>query len=218
LKPCIVSYFLTVSLCFAVATGHTQSSAIPACLEEKAKDSTWLIQHYYYKGQLWYGFSRKNTAKVSDYLATIRLANGDCDTVGQWKKGGIAGLNRLTPDTIDVKKLWLRQFHSFLLPDTIRSIAKQQHAFSVDAYIYKGEALYLMAVKKILTPAEKSKKIIREYYYRIDGTVALVFKRAIEGSFMRAQGWETAGVDPLQLKKLSYYWQQHAGDYIYQQP
>lgn len=201
-----------------MATGHTQPVATPPCMEEKATDSNTMIRQYYYKGQLWYGVSHKPPPKQTDNLITIELFDRDCNAMGKWKKGGIAALNKLQPDTIEVKKLWLRQFHSFIIPGTIRLIAQQQHALAIDAYVYKGEPLYAMPSKKILTAAEKNKKIIREYYYRADGTVVLVFKRATEGSFMRAQGWETAGVDPLQLKKLSYYWQQNAGDYFYHQP
>lgn len=217
LKSCIAFFLLTVSLCLAVVTGHTQSS-FPGCLQKNAGDSTLSVQEYYYKGQIWYGVTPKNIKKVSDYMATTQLFDTACGIIGNWKKGGIAGLNKISPDTIDTKKLWLRQSHPFIIPDTIRIIATQQHASSIDAYTYKGEPLYSMPPKKILSPAEKNKKIIREYYYRADGSVVLIYKRAAEASFMRAQGWETPGADPAKLKKLFYHWQQYGDDYLYQQP
>jgi hypothetical protein len=215
--PAYKIYLLLIACCLLSIAASAQTDTIPSCLLDKTKgDSMLQVKQYYYKGQLWYSLANKKPVTQSDMIYHIKLMTANCKPVGEWTRGGIAGLNKIIPDTIDTKKIWLKQSHSFFIPDTLGVAASRHSAYKIDAYTYKGEPLYKMI--SYTTPEQKKQMIIREYYYNYNGKLILVYKRATEGSFMRAQGWETTGVDPAQLKKLSYSWQRIGTTYQYHQP
>lgn len=109
---------------------------IPPCIAYMKTETGKLLSKYEYKGQHWFALqaSLKVTDNNSDKMTTITFYDSTCKTVARWTKGGIAGLNKVTPDTIDKKSiipLWAEKdtvvkqtsdYKKYTLPDTIQKM------------------------------------------------------------------------------------------------
>jgi hypothetical protein len=126
---------------FSVTCIHPKSSSlqdtIPPCITHIKTETGKRITKYEYKGQYWFAFqsSLKVVDNNSDKMTTITFYDSTCRVVARWTKGGIAGLNKVTPDTVDKKNiipLWaekdtvskqIADYKKYSLPDTIQKMA-----------------------------------------------------------------------------------------------
>ena len=95
-----------------------KADTIPPCIAHIKKETGKRLTKYEYKGQYWFSYQplEKVVDNNSDKMTTITFYDSTCQVVARWTKGGIAGLNKISPDTVDKKKiipLWAEK------PDTV---------------------------------------------------------------------------------------------------
>jgi hypothetical protein len=156
---------------------------IPPCIIHIKTETGKLITKYEYKGQYWYAFrtpAMKVIDNTSDKMTTITFYDSTCHVVGRWTKGGIAGLNRVTPDSIDktkIKPLWAEKDSAAALiknyiptlPDTIQKIALLKKSDWIEEGIYQGKYIYRFQ-NKVDKPTA-SNIIFTGSYYSEDGKI-----------------------------------------------
>src|SRR6187549_3541988 len=98
--------------CVAVLFIHSRTSAtidsLPACIVNISTTDIHTFTEYDYKGQRWFSFTQVAKApdpKISDKMTITRIYDRNCHLQCTWTKGGIAGLNKISPDTIQKEKI-----------------------------------------------------------------------------------------------------------------
>lgn len=198
-----LSIYILLSAAISASHAHTTSDSFPSCIAAmKAKDSNIIIKQYDYKGQRWFGITRKNIdPKVSDPMNNIIFYNTKCERTATWQRGGIAALSRLIPDSIDKTKLF--RTDNPKIHEAILQLALKNNATAVTEYTYLGQTLYFLNIDNF----NSKKMVIEEPYYDSNGVAVITFHRATQGAFMRAQRWEPAGkVQPEKLMKRGIVW------------
>jgi hypothetical protein len=207
----------------------TIDSTLPPCIKNQMDSNQLNVTEYDYKGQRWFVTVKAN-AKVENYpdkMTILQFYNDQCKPVCIWRKGGIAGLNKAIPDSIDKSKIiLLRTIKYDTLPKKISSylpepVAKQAgilYGISIQEYLYKGQKLYLINVPLSATKRKEllSKGIVTvdEPYYDERGKVVILYKRPLEGSFMRAAHWVPASVKQVDIIKVQNgYWYRKDGSF-----
>ncbi len=146
---------------YSITCVHSQftiiKDTIPPCINLIKTETGKLITKYEYKGQYWYAFrtpAMKVIDNTSDKMTTITFYDSTCHVVGRWVKGGIAGLNKTTPDTIQKEKiipLWAEKDTAvnqtsnnkkYILPDTIQKMAIQKKAKWIQQSDCAGKIYY----------------------------------------------------------------------------
>jgi len=172
LKSLIAILFLTtvfysnVAARYVAAPVFTDTArSLPVCIEAlQAKDSLAIAIEYRYKGQRWFMISTNKSgvpSRISDNMTTIRFFDDSCRVVCTWKKGGIAGLNKVTPDTIDKKNLLP------FVPDTIRKKAIAEKLTVIQVCNYNKSVVYLLSKRSIAQNRSTSHFVDR--YYDVHG-------------------------------------------------
>lgn len=222
---CQISFL--IPLLFLVGNCYAAIDSLPGCINTLKIATESSVTEYEYKGQRWFVFTKiipPPEDKVSDKMTTTKFYNADCKIVCWWTKGGIAGLNRVRPDSVEkskIKKLdqptkYPKTRSDTALGDTIRQLANQLNARYVQQYDYNGQPVYFLAI--ITFPAyELAKKgipVIEEKYYNGSGKWVASFRRATAGMYMRAQRWEPASFVPSNLLKTKKKWIKTNDGYI----
>jgi hypothetical protein len=202
-------------------------STLPPCIKSKVDSNRLNVSEYDYKGQRWF-ITAKANAKVENYpdkMTILQFYNDQCKPVCIWRKGGIAGLNKVTPDSIDKSKIILlrtikydtlpKQDSSYL-PEPVAKQACIVYGISIQEYLYKGQKLYLINVPLSATKRKEllNKGIVTvdESYYDEKGKVVILYKRPLEGSFMRAAHWVPTSVKQVDIIKVQNgYWYRKDG-------
>lgn len=198
---------------------YAATDSLPACINTMKISTESSVTEYEYKGQRWFVFTKiipPVEPNVSDKMTITKFYNDSCRLACTWTKGGIAGLNRVMPDTIEKEKI--KNIAEPLLPQTIEKLATAKSALSIEQYTYQGKLLYRL-IQLPLTAnqlAAKGIKVIDEPYYNEQGTIIILFKRATSGSFLRAQRWEPASVKPADVTKTKHGWKRNSTGYMYQ--
>ena len=191
-------------LCSCSYAGAAVDS-LPACiLKMKQKDSLIMVNQYDYKGQRWFGMRRMLTLKesqISDRMYHLEFYNKDCQLVCTWIKGGIAGLNKVLPDTIDKTKIIIVPDK---VPEKIMQLALLNNAAYITEYEYLGQSLYFLYKNKDKNAQKEMINI--EPYYDKNGIEIIRFQRANDPSFSRAQGWRPITVKPEKLLQKGTIW------------
>ncbi|MEJ7674277.1 MAG: hypothetical protein WKF59_16680 [Chitinophagaceae bacterium] len=170
----------------------------------KQKDSLLIVDKYDYKGQQWFSMRRMLTLKesqMSDRMYHQEFYNKDCKLVCTLTKGGIAGLNKVLPDTIDKTKIIKV---GGKVPENIMQLAIKYNGISISIYEYLGQPLYLLKFQ--YSRLHNPKQIIRESYYDKNGIEKISYKRATDPAFSRQEGWEPSDVQPEKIISKSVIW------------
>lgn len=174
LKSLILLLFLTVVFFVHVAAQSTTAPSVndtlrslPLCIEAlQAKDSLAIAIEYRYKGQRWFVISVKRLevpSRISDTMTTTRFLDDSCRVVCTWKKGGVAGLNRVIPDTVDKNKLFP------FVPDTIRKKAIAEKITVIQVCSYNRNIVYLLSKQTLAQ--NRSTYHFDDRYYDARGTL-----------------------------------------------
>lgn len=217
LKISLLTSF-TIATISANATSTTDS--LPSCIATmKENDSLISFVEYNYKAQRWFVIGNKTTKPLENYpdkMTTTKFYNDKCQLVCTWMKGGIAGLNKVVPDTIEKEMIKMLNIRS--LPDTIQKLGIQKNIKEIQEFMYNGKTLYRI-LNNTLPAYELAKKgipTIDEPYYDESGTVIAIFKRATTGTFLRAQQWQPASFKPALLVKTMNKWIRKNTGYLLQ--
>ena len=198
---------------------YATRDSLPACIVSIKKDTQNLVSEYGYKEQRWFAITKKKNLSPENYpdkMTITKFYNDNCQLVCTWTKGGIAGLNKVAPDTIEKEKIKL--LNTLTLPDMIQKVATQKNTKEIQEFIYDGKTLYLIPNN---TPpayelAKKGVATIDEPYYDEKGKLIAIFKRATTGSFLRAQQWQPVTFKPALLFKTKNEWLRKGDTYILQ--
>ncbi len=160
----------------------TPVDTIPDCISYMKTDTGKLLSKYEYKGQYWYAFqpALKVVDNNSDKMTTITFYDSTCHVVAKWTKGGIAGLNNVSPDTVDKKSiipLWAEKdsavtkasaYSKTVLPDTIQKMAILKKA----KWIQQSDCGWIMYYQFQLLPKPNNGSTIcfETTYYTAQGT------------------------------------------------
>lgn len=199
---------LILAVCYCINV-YAVTDSLPACIDSIKNKTSATVAVYDYKGQHWFVVAPKAKTpptNYSDQMTYIKFYNSNCQLVCTWTKGGIAGLNRVTPDSIEKEKIKL--LTQPMPPDTIQKIARLKNAFDIQEYSYNGKKLYCLT-SKIPSVTELAKKGIStksEPYYDETGKLIATFKRATSGTFMRSQHWEPSSFQTTPPIKTKNSW------------
>ena len=185
---------------------------LPPCIKLWKKNNPARVSEYNYKGQRWFVFESKQQdtleKNISDRQTIIKFYNDSCNIVCTWTKGGIAGMNRVKPDSIEKEKIFMIYSEPYSVPETLLQIALSKKSIAIDRYEYKGQVLYKL-IDSAQSPNELNKKDIKfisEYYYNEKGKIVLEFRRATASMFYRAQRWIPANTEPAKLIRIKNIW------------
>lgn len=185
---------------------------LPPCIKLWKKNNPARVSEYNYKGQRWFVFEGKQQDTLetnnSDRQTIIKFYNDSCNLVCTWIKGGIAGMNRVKPDSIEKEKIFIIYTEPYPVSDTLLQIAMSKKSIAIDRYEYKGQVLYKL-IDSAQSPNELNKKgikFISESYYNEKGNIVLEFRRATASMFYRAQRWIPANTEPAKLKRIKNIW------------
>jgi hypothetical protein len=232
MKKLVVQIILLFASFISCAESYAGiDSTMPPCIKSKVDSNRLNVSEYDYKGQRWFVTAKAN-AKVENYpdkLTTLQFYNENCKLVCIWQKGGVAGLNKVTPDTIDKKKIILIRSIKFdtlkkkdtsinYLPGPVIKIADLRHGITIQEYMYMGQRLYLINVPLTIDQRKEliNKGIVTvdDPYYDEKGKTIILYKRALEGSFMRAARWMPASVKQVDIIKVQNgYWYRKDGTF-----
>jgi hypothetical protein len=166
-----------------LSTSHSNLvDTIPSCIAYMKTETGTLLTKYEYKGQHWYAL-RPSANKVidnnSDKMTTIAFYDSTCHVVGYWTKGGIAGLNRITPDSIQkekIKLLWTEKDSTKkknttpktpVLSDTIAKMSVAKGATWIEETSCKEDTLYRFENKKAVK--DNGVRVFDGLYYNKEG-------------------------------------------------
>jgi len=214
----IISLFHIIALNNYPVTAITDT--IPPCINTIKIETGHILSKYDYKGQCWFSFTNPvdtTENKNSDKMTTTLFYDANCNVVARWQKGGIAGLNKITPDTIDKKMIVMIRTIKFdtlqkkdsgsnRLPEPVAKAADLIHGISIQEYMYIGQRLYLIYTPLTATNRREllNKGIVTvdEPYYDEKGKIIILYKRALEGMFMRASQWVPSSVKQADVIKV----------------
>lgn len=156
-----IIFLLIGALLYGCSYASPVSDSLPACfLKMKQKDNLLIVREYDYKGQQWFGMRRMLSLKesqTSDRMYHLEFYNKNCKLVCTQTKGGIAGLNKVLPDTIDKTKIIKIAYDAYkrvqkkvavdTLPAGILKMKQNDSLLTVDEYDYKGEQWFGVSKK-----------------------------------------------------------------------
>jgi hypothetical protein len=159
----------TMNVVLAVFCGMNVKAAtdsLPPCISNSLQIEPRIVTQYDYKGQRLFSYKTSAQTKPnnnSDQMSTIRFYDYNCRLVFTWIKGGVAGLNKTMPDSIQKEKIItirvdtldtivVRKTQSTpVLPDTIAKLALKKNSGWIEESSYKGNYYY-----RFETPASNS--------------------------------------------------------------
>ncbi len=204
-------------------------STLPPCIKNKVDSNQLNVTEYDYKGQRWFVTAIQNPKieNNSDKLTTIKFYTDNCKPACIWQEGGIAGLNKVTPDTIDKTKILLIRTIKFdtlqkknndYLPYPVIKLADLRQGINIQEYLYKNQRLYWINVPLTATKRKEllDKRIttVDEPYYDEKGKIVILYKRALEGMFTRSAQWVPSSVKQADVIKIpNGYWYRKDGTF-----
>ena len=212
--------YITLFTTIIILSGncYAATDSLPPSINTMKISTESFVTEYEYKGQRWFMFTKINPPlenKISDKIYNTKFYDANCKLVCTWTKGGIAGFNNVTPDTIEkakIKKVEIAQKDTIknpsanltALPDTIIKLALAKNVQEVEEYVYRNIILYNFNYQLYNNHQlpEKGKVTIDEPYYDKNGKVILIYKRAIRGMYLRAERWEPDSVKRADVTKV----------------
>ena len=172
-----------IALFFLYNNCYAANDSLPACINTMKISSESVVTEYEYKGQRWFVFTKivpPNKNEISDRIYKTQFYDANCKLVCTWTKGGVTGMNKVTPDTIEkakIKKIKVvspvttqkqKEHWENVLPDTIVNLAHRKHSEWIEQRSYKGEYLYLF---QDITDISTSKVTFNGSYYNNKGEI-----------------------------------------------
>ena len=204
--------YITLFTTIIILSGncYAATDSLPACINTMKISTESFVTEYQYKGQRWFVFTKINPPReneVSDKITHTKFYGANCKLVCTWTKGGITGINKVTPDTIVKAQIKRKEITSkdtirklyiipATLPDTILKLALANNCSEIKEFLYQDKILYNFRYPiyyKQQLP-EKGSVTIDDPYYDISGNVILVYKNAVKTTFTRAERWVPASV------------------------
>jgi len=154
---------LTVSCCTNI---FAATDSLPPCIGSVLNIEPRTVTQYDYKGQRLYSYKTSYQTRPqnnSDQMTTIRFYDSNCRLVFTWTRGGIAGLNKIIPDSIQKDKIITIRTDTLdtmvvkkivtptSLPDSITKLAALKKSYWIEENNYKGNLLF-----RFQNPADKS--------------------------------------------------------------
>lgn len=183
---------------------RASSDSLPGCITSVQLHDPYLFTEYEYKGQRWFSLASSSEGKLNipHDIKTIRFYDLKCQLVCSWVRGGFVMVDKITPDTVERKKITTistrvldsnetKQLKPFWqLPDSILKLALSKNSREVKEYLYQDKKLYrLTHPPGFAQQAEKGSVTIDELYYNQSGKIILIYKRATKGMYSRAERW-----------------------------
>lgn len=146
-----------VLLVFCGMNVKAATDSLPPCISNVLHIEPRIVTQYDYKGQRLFSYKTNYQPKLqnnSDQMSTIRFYNYNCQLVFTWIKGGVAGLNKTIPDSIQKEKIITIRVDTLdtivakkmqsppALPDTIAKMALQKNSGWIEESSYKGNYYY----------------------------------------------------------------------------
>ena len=206
-----ILFYITLFTTIIILSGncYAATDSLLDCINAMKISSESFVTEYEYKGQCWFVLTKINPSReneVSDKITHTKFYKANCKLVCTWTKGGIAAFNKVNPDTIEkakIKKIEIVQkdtikkylTNSNALADTILKLALAKNIQEVKEYLYRDKILYTFRYSLYYQPLPKEGSVTIDIpYYDKIGTVILIYKRAIRGTFLRAERWEPDSV------------------------
>lgn len=138
---------------------------IPKSIKDTINKYEGLVAVYSYKGQQWFGVTNKANNNISDRQVITKFYDSDCRLIATNVKGGIAGINKMIPDTVEISKVLP------LISDAIKRISEQLSIKRIVVCNYRGNVVYLLTVKS--DAGNRSTLKITDSYYSEMGDLIL---------------------------------------------
>lgn len=196
---------------------NAAADSLPACINTMKISTESVVTEYEYKGQRCFVLTKINPPcenEVSDKITSTKFYNANCKLVCTWTKGGIAGFNKVTPDTIEkakIKKIKIvledtikkPSANLTALPDTIVKLALAKNVQEVKEYVYRDKILYTFRYPPYTKRLTKEDSLIIDYpYYDESGKVILTKKSAFLTMNSRAEYWQPISVYNSDVKEV----------------
>jgi hypothetical protein len=128
---------ISATLIYGCSYAAPAADSLPPCiLKMKQKDSLLITERYDYKGERWYGVSRK--INEYDHMFIIKFYNDNCRLVATWH----GGPEHIVPDSIDKNKIVNTE--KVKAPEEIIKLAIKNNALYITEYEYDGQTLYFL--------------------------------------------------------------------------
>ena len=169
--------FLLYQQCYATI------DSLPACIEARKLSTQSLVTEYEYKGQRWFVFTEMigpNENNTSDKIYRTKFYDVSCKLVCTRFTGGITGMDKTTPDTVEkakIKKLpivstgTIHQTNIKELPDSIVKLAGLKKSRWIEQKSFIEGNLY-----RFQSPEDKessSRITFTGSYYNSNGQVSV---------------------------------------------
>ena len=206
-----------IALFFLYNNCYAANDSLPDCINTMKISTESVVTEYEYKGQRWFNFTKINPPtepNISDKMYYTKFYDTGCKLVCTWTKGGIAGFNKVTPDTVQKEKIKkieiipkdsIKKYSTIsnALPDTLVKMALAKNSSEVKEYLYQDKILYTFRYPFSYKPIpEKGSVTIDNPYYDESGKVILIYKSAIQATYTRAERWVPASVKRLDVKEV----------------
>lgn len=221
-------HIIFFTILFQCGNCFANTDSLPPCINNITYAAPKTVTEYEYKGQHWFSFTITSPASEKnhpDKLITTRFYNYDCQLMATWMKGGIAGFNKITPDTIEKEKIIIIRTQTIdssdlqeakkygQLPDTIKKLALIKNARKIKEYNYKGIKLFCFLSPMSNTTIQTS--TIDDPYYDETGKIILIYKRASKPMFSRSEKWIPENVKKNEVVAISKgEWNRKDNQYI----
>ena len=229
MKNISIHITLFTAIFFLYGYSYALSDSLPPCIAEMKISTESFVTEYKYKGQRWFVFTKINPPRenrISDKIYNTKFYDANCKLVCTWTKGGIAGFNKVTPDTIEkakIKKIEIIQkdtikkylTNSNALPDTILKLALAKNVEEVKEYVYRDKILYTFHYPLYKNKLPKKDSLIIDYpYYDETGKMILVKKSAFQSMSSRAEYWQPISVYNSDVKEVkNFIWLREKNNY-----
>lgn len=160
--PRIVLLLLMITATGTICKAQTK---IPNCIKDSIDKYEALVALYSYKGQPWFGVTNRTNNNISDRQIITKFYDTDCRLMATNVKGGIAGINKMTPDTVAISKVLP------FITDTIKRISEQLSVKRIAVCNYKGAIVYLLTMQSVA--GNRSILKITDNYYSEMGNLIL---------------------------------------------
>ena len=179
--------------------------SLPPCIVNLSTKEPVIFYKYEYKGQQLFSFKTaeqlaNEKKNLSDKMITTRYYDYNCQLFCTTIKGGVAGLNKTMPDSVEKTKITLVKTivldttitkpatPVYNLPDTIANTARQKKSQWIEETTMEGKTVYRFQLK-----INNAKIIFAGPYYTESGAIATVGKingktawwYASKGTFLR---------------------------------
>ncbi len=193
----LIIYIILFAGCGCRATAQ---DSLPPCIVHLSTKEPVLFYQYEYKGKQLFSFKTaeqlaNEKKNISDKMVTTRYYDYNCQLFCTTIKGGVAGLNKIMPDSVEKTKIILvntivsdtivakKAIPAPALPDTIAQLFKQKKIDWIEEITSDGKRLFRFQLK-----TTNSKIVFAGPYYTESGAIGTTGKTTGKGAWWHASG------------------------------